>query len=403
MPKRKIFQYALNGIAAVAFLLLLLLSFELGIFNRYYRGIMILICINAIVTIALNLATGLLGELALGHAGFMAVGAYTAALVSLHSGLSPYVGLAVGVFLGAIMAGVAGVLVGIPALRLRGDYLAIITLAFGEIITIVARTLPFTGGARGLTGIPLLTNLPIAYAGLLLTIYVVYAMIRSRHGRAILAIREDDIAAEASGINTTQFKMLAFVVSAMLAGLGGGLFAHYQGILNPDKFNFNYSIDFMVMVVFGGMGSVTGSIFSAIVLTYLPELLRNFGLEDFRMLFYAVTLIILMIFRPAGLFGQNEMGQRAIYNSLNGILNRFNKKMPALPFADESVYSASEQEALIPAYKKSTGVGGSSAEAEENKPAEGSASAEADSRVRKDKRMDDSSDKAASDKRRGRR
>lgn len=364
MPKRKILQYVLNGLLAVLVLLAFLFAFNVGWINRYYQGILILIGINAIVTVALNLATGLLGELALGHAGFMAVGAYTASLVSLHSGLSPYAGLALGIVLAAIMSAVVGALIGIPALRLRGDYLAIITLAFSEIITIIARTLPFTGGARGLNGIPLLTTFPITYVFLIFTIYIVYALIRSRHGRAILAIREDDIAAEASGINTTRFKMLAFVISATLAGVGGALFAHYQGILNPDKFNYNYSIDFMVMVVFGGMGSVTGSVFSAAILTWLPEMLRGF--EDYRMILYAVMLIVLMIFKPSGLFGQKELSQRLFYNTSNRVLHLFGKRMPYLPFQ-----TVSEQEAVIPAYKRSAGVGGSSMEPEENKPVDG--------------------------------
>lgn len=396
MPKRKILQYVLNAFLAVFILAVLQFAFAKGWINRYYQGILILIGINAIVTVALNLATGLLGELALGHAGFMAVGAYTAALVSLHSGLPPMVGLILGIVLAALTAGVVGAMVGIPALRLRGDYLAIITLAFSEIITIIARTLPFTGGARGLNGIPLLTTFPLTYIVLILTIYIVYALIRSRHGRAILAIREDDIAAEASGINTTRYKMLAFVISAMLAGVGGALFAHYQGILNPDKFDYNYSIDFMVMVVFGGMGSITGSIFSAVILTWLPEMLRGFA--DYRMILYAVLLIVLMIFKPSGLLGQKELSQRVFYNMSNRFLHLFGKKMPALPFPE-----ASEQEAVIPAYQRSAGVGGSSAEPEENRPTEGSPEAEADSKVQKRNQLDTSGDEPASGRKSGRR
>lgn len=396
MPKRKIFQYVLNAALAVVVLLAFTFAFNMGWINRYYRGILILIGINAIVTVALNLATGLLGELALGHAGFMAVGAYTASLVSLHSGLPPFAGLLLGIVLAAVMAALVGAMVGIPALRLRGDYLAIITLAFGEIITIIARTLPFTGGARGLNGIPLLTTFPLTYIVLILTIYIVYALIRSRHGRAILAIREDDIAAEASGINTTRFKMLAFVVSASLAGVGGALFAHYQGILNPDKFDYNYSIDFMVMVVFGGMGSITGSIFSAVILTWLPEILRGFA--DYRMILYAVLLIVLMIFKPSGLFGQKELSQRVLYNTGDRVLHLFGKRMPALPFPE-----VAQQEAVIPAYKRSTGVGGSSVEAEENKAVEGTPAAEADSRIFERNRLDTSGDEPAGSRKSGRR
>lgn len=396
MPKRKIFQYILNAVAAVLIFIGLQFAFQMGWINRYYQGILILIGINAIVTIGLNLATGLLGELALGHAGFVAVGAYTSALISLHSGLPPWIGLLVGLISAGIMAGIVGALVGIPALRLRGDYLAIITLAFGEIISIILRSLPFTGGARGLSGIPLLTNFPLTYVVLILTIFLVYALIRSRHGRAILAIREDDIAAEASGINTTKFKMLAFVISAVIAGVAGALFAHYRGILNPDRFDYNYSIDFMVMVVFGGMGSITGSIVSAIFLTWLPEYLRGFA--AYRMLIYAVLLIILMIFKPSGLLGQKELSQRLVYNLGNRFMRLFGKRMPALPFKD-----VAEEEALIPAYKRSAGVGGSSVEAEENRPSEGSSVAEADSKVQKQNRLDTAGDEPASKRKSGRR
>lgn len=318
--KRKALSYAVNTAAAMAIYFLFLTAMNLGWINTYYRGILILIGINAIMAVSLNLATGLLGELCLGHAGFMAVGAYTAATFTMQSILPPVISLMIGLLLGAILAAVSALLVGIPALRLRGDYLAIITLAFGEIITIVIRSLRFTGGARGLNGIPLTTNFTITFGVLVLTVYCIYALIRSRQGRAILAIREDDIAAEASGINTTRTKITAFVISAAFAGIAGGLYAHYQGILAPERFNYNYSINFMVIVVFGGMGSITGSILSAVILTILPELLLDFA--DYRMLIYALALIVLMIFRPSGLLGREEISQNHLRRLFARILRR---------------------------------------------------------------------------------
>lgn len=318
--RRKALSYGVNALAAAVIYLLFLTALNQGWINNYYRGILVLIGINAIMAVSLNLATGLLGELCLGHAGFMAVGAYTAAIYTMQSGLPSLPALIIGLLLGALTAAAAAVLVGIPALRLRGDYLAIITLAFGEMITILIRSFGFTGGARGLNNIPLTTNFSITFAVLILTVYSVYALIRSRQGRAILAIREDDIAAEASGINTTRTKITAFVISAAFAGIAGGLYAHYQGILAPERFNYDYSINFMVMVVFGGMGSITGSILSAIVLTILPEILLDFA--DYRMLIYALALIGLMIFRPSGLLGREEISQNRIKRLFARIFRR---------------------------------------------------------------------------------
>ena len=318
--RRKALSYGVNAVASVLVYLLILAALNLGLINPYYRGIIILIGINAIMAVSLNLATGLLGELCLGHAGFMAVGAYTAALFTMNSQLPSTLALIIGLVLGAITASVAALLVGIPALRLRGDYLAIITLAFGEIITIVIRSFRFTGGARGLNNIPLNTNFTMTYIALVITVYSIYALIRSRQGRAILAIREDDIAAEASGINTTRTKIIAFVISAAFAGIAGGLYAHYQGILSPERFNYDYSINFMVMVVFGGMGSITGSILSAGVLTILPEVLMEFS--HYRMLIYALALIILMIFRPSGLLGREEISQNRFHRLFARIFRR---------------------------------------------------------------------------------
>ncbi|NJP39978.1 branched-chain amino acid ABC transporter permease [Oscillospiraceae bacterium HV4-5-C5C] len=399
MPKKKIRSYLINLAAAAFVFIVVYLALQLGWINSYYRSILILICINSIMTISLNLATGLLGELCLGHAGFMAVGAYTTALISLNSGLPTYVGLTLGILAGAVTAGIAAVLVGIPALRLRGDYLAIITLAFGQIITILIRSLGFTGGALGLNGIPLTTDFPLTYWMLIVTMYIVYALIRSRQGRAILAIREDDIAAEASGINVTRYKMLAFVISAMLAGVAGALYAHYQGVLTPEKFDYNYSIDFMVMVVFGGMGSITGSILAAIVLTILPQLL--YGFSDYRMLLYSILLIALMIFKPSGLLGQKELSQRVFQRLGRQLLGKKPQTVPVE--ADIPTTVVDEDTYLTEQGSGDSGVGGSSTRGQENLPVSGTPIAEAEGKHQERLGLDTQGDEPLTRKHKGRR
>lgn len=289
--------------------------------NRYYSGILIMICINIILTVSLNLVSGFLGQLVLGHAGFMSVGAYSAALFTMYSGLPVSVSFPLGLVTGGLTAALFGILIGIPALRLQGDYLAIITLGFGEIIRVLILAMPFTGGARGLSVSTVVTRKTWVYFSwaffvAVLAVFVVYSFIHSRHGRAVLAIREDEIAAEASGINTTYYKLLAFVLSAFIAGIAGGLYAHYIGVLNPAKFDFNYSTELLVMVVLGGMGSITGSVISATVLTILPELLRDFS--SYRMLVYSIILIIVMLFKPSGLMGEREFSLSGLFRLLSG-------------------------------------------------------------------------------------
>lgn len=287
-----------------------------GVINPYYSGILVMVCINIILAVSLNLSTGFLGQLILGHAGFMSVGAYSAALFSLHSGLPTAVAFPLALGFGGLVAAVFGVLIGVPALRLKGDYLAIITLGFGEIIRVIIINLKFTGGARGLRGIPMLTNFNWVYLLAVLTVVIIFAFIRSRHGRAVISIREDEIAAEASGINTTYYKLLAFVMSAFFAGIAGALYAHHIGILVPTKFDFNYSVEILVMVVLGGMGSITGSVISATVLTILPEALRDFA--SYRMLLYSIVLICVMLFRPSGLLGQYEFSLTRLVDRVQG-------------------------------------------------------------------------------------
>lgn len=297
-----------------------------GTINRYYSGILSMMCINIIMAVSLNLTTGFLGQLVLGHAGFMSVGAYAAALFTMYSGLPTYISFPIAIVIAFVAAALIGIVIGIPALRLRGDYLAIITLGFGEIIRVVFLNSSFTGGALGLRGIPMVTNFAWVFFLAVLAVFVIHTFIKSRHGRAVIAIREDEIAAEAAGINTTYYKMVAFVMAAAFAGVAGALYAHQLGIITPAKFDFNYSIEFLVMVVLGGMGSITGSVVAAIVLTILPEALRSFS--DYRMLLYSLVLICMMLFKPSGLLGRHEL---SITKIIEWIKSKTSKKAAADP------------------------------------------------------------------------
>ncbi|MCL1796118.1 MAG: branched-chain amino acid ABC transporter permease, partial [Clostridia bacterium] len=260
------------GIAAVYLLFSALIS--RGAFSRYYVNMLQLVCINVILAVSLNLVVGLLGQLALGHAGFVSVGAYTCALFWLNTDLPKNIAFPAGLFLGGLAAAVVGVLIGIPALRLKGDYLAIITLGFGEIIRVLINFFSFTGGAKGLLGIPNYINFESVFLVMTLFIVFIFTLIKSRHGRAIVSIREDEIAAEASGIPTTFYKVFTFALAAFMAGVAGGMLASYSRVIVPSSFGFMKSIEIVVMVVLGGMGSVTGSLIAATVLTVLPEMLR---------------------------------------------------------------------------------------------------------------------------------
>jgi ABC-type branched-chain amino acid transport system, permease component len=266
-----------------------------GVIGTYWSGVLILACINIILASSLNLASGYLGQLTLGHAGFMSVGAYVAALTSLYLQMPLFVGL----IFGAIVAAGVGLIIGIPTLRLKGDYLCIITLAFNEIIRIIMLNLDITNGAKGLMGIPPDTNFTIVFICVVLTIFIISSVVKSRFGRAIISIREDETASELTGIPTSKYKIMAFVISAFFAGLAGGLYAHYMGMLLPSIFDYNKSVEILVMVVLGGMGNIKGSIIAALLLTILPEYLRAFN--DYRMLLYAVVLIAAMILKEKDL------------------------------------------------------------------------------------------------------
>ena len=325
MKKDKIASYIVNAVAIAALFILGQYMTTSGMLSRYYTGIVMMVGINIILTASLNLTTGYLGQLALGHAGFMSVGAYGAALFTLYSGLPTGVSFPLALFIGGIVAALFGIAIGIPALRLKGDYLAIITLGFGEIIRVVLLNIDsvlgfkLTNGAAGLQGIPKTATFVNAWLMVGLTCFLIHTFMKSRHGRAVLSIRENEIAAESCGINITYYKTLAFSLSAAFAGAAGALYAGYLGILNPSNFGFMKSIEILVMVVLGGMGSMAGSIVAAIVLTAAPEALRAF--DDYRMIVYSLLLIATMIFKPSGLLGRYDFSmKRIIEKCVNGEL-----------------------------------------------------------------------------------
>ena len=291
LKKRKKTVFAvILGIAAFIICNVLISTGALG---RQGSGLLVPICINIMLAVSLNLIVGFLGELSLGHAGFMSVGAYAGCLFTIHANLPTIIEFPLALIIGGLTAAVFGVIIGLPALRLNGDYLAIVTLAFGEIIRSIINSLDFTGGAGGLKGINKFSNFSVAYIAAMITIVVIVNLVNSRHGRAITAIRDNIISAEATGINVVFYKLLSFVIAAFFAGAAGVLYGHHLAILKPGTFDFNKSIEILVIVVLGGMGSIPGSIIAAIVITLLPEVLRD--LSDYRMLIYSIALIVMML------------------------------------------------------------------------------------------------------------
>ena len=273
-----------------------------GMLSRQYQSLLVPVGINIILAVSLNLTVGFLGELTLGHAGFMSVGAYAGCLFTTYANLPMYIEFPIGLLLGGIVAALFGIIIGVPALRLKGDYLAIVTLAFGEIIRSIFTNLTITGGAGGLKGIDKATNYTVVYVLIVITVLCISNLVKSRHGRAICSIRDNVIAAESVGINVVYHKLLAFVVAAFFAGVAGVLYGHNLGILKPDTFDFNKSIEILVMVVMGGMGNIWGSIIAALVITILPEVLR--GLADYRMLIYSIVLILMMVLNASPRFSE---------------------------------------------------------------------------------------------------
>lgn len=328
MDKKILKNYLVNALAVLVIYLVLKGLISVGVISRYHQGIIIFILINIILASSLNLATGFLGQLTLGHAGFMAVGAYASAMTAIaikaRVDLPGIVVLIISLIVAGVISALVGVAIGIPALRLRGDYLAIITLGFGEVIRVVINNIDATGGAQGLTGIPKISTFDNVFWFTVIVVLVLYTLTHSRQGRAIISIREDEIAAEAVGVKTTQFKVIGFALAACFAGVGGGLYAHYIAFLDPNTFNFMRSVEILVIVVLGGMGSLTGSIVAAIVLTIMPEALRSFA--NYRLLLYSFMLVVMMIFRPEGIFGTGEFSWQGMYDRYQARKNALLKR-----------------------------------------------------------------------------
>ena len=317
------------AIVVVAYIVVQILM-GTGHMSSLMKGLLVPFCIYVIMAVSLNLTVGILGELSLGHAGFMCVGAFAGALFSkcMKGSMNPTVSLIIAVIIGAVVAAVFGILIGIPVLRLKGDYLAIVTLAFGEIIKNIINAV-FLGrdgsgfhislkdsmslnmdadgevlikGAQGITGTPQAATFTIGVILVLITLFIVMNLVNSRTGRAIMAIRDNRIAAESIGINITKYKLMAFSISAGLAGVAGVLYAHNLTTLTalPKNFGYNMSIMILVYVVLGGIGSIRGSVIATVILYLLPEMLR--GLSNYRMLMYAIVLILAMLFNSAPQF-----------------------------------------------------------------------------------------------------
>ncbi len=300
----------------VALLLALVAAYGVSNFpgglDPYLLDVLTGIGINIILAVSLNLVNGYTGQFSLGHAGFMSVGAYLSSAVSLFvapklvgelSASGPVTQGAV--FLAALITGgfcaaLAGLLVGVPSLRLRGDYLALVTLGFGEIIRVIFQNVEVLGGALGLNAIPASTTLTWVLAVAAVAVFVVHCLVNSTYGRGFLATRDDEIAAAAVGLNPTRYKIVAFVVAAFFAGVAGGLYAHFKLTITPTGFDFTRSIEIVVMVILGGMGNAVGVILAAVLLTVLPEVLRP--IAEYRMILYSLLLVLLMLLRPQGLF-----------------------------------------------------------------------------------------------------
>lgn len=323
-PKR----FAMSFVAPVASFIALAIVGQLleASTNQYVQLVLLFMCANIIFATSLNLVNGFTGQFSIGHAGFMALGAYTSAYLSTSVVPNPhffdFIWFAIA---GGLVAAAAGYIVGLPSLRLRGDYLAIVTLGFGEIIRVILLNTPAIGGARGLFGIPrpkevilgdfVFTNFYMNYLlavfWVIVTLVVLWRMVHSVHGRKFLSVREDEIAAQSMGINTTQVKVRVFVISSFFAGIAGAVFAHAAQGLTPATFGFTKSVDAIIMVVLGGMGSLTGSVMAAAVVTLLPEFvlrpLTDITGIDLRMVLYSLALILFMILRPAGILGTREL------------------------------------------------------------------------------------------------
>ncbi|WP_285765493.1 branched-chain amino acid ABC transporter permease [Peribacillus sp. SI8-4] len=271
-----------------------------GSLNPFYQNTLMFIGINIILAASLHLIIGITGQFSIGHAGFLAVGAYASAVMTMKLNMPFTVALIVG----GLAAAIAGLIIGIPSLRLKGDYLAIATLGFGEIVRIVLLNIDYVGGASGMQ-VSHLTTWPWVFASVLVTIIVIRNFTSSTHGRACISIREDETAADSMGINTTYYKVVAFAIGAFFAGIAGALYAHNFYIIQPSNFGFLKSFDILILVVLGGLGSLSGAVLAAVLLTVVTTFLQDY--PETRMIIYSLVLIVMMLYRPQGLMGTKEI------------------------------------------------------------------------------------------------
>ncbi len=316
MKNKVLRDMLIPGCVAVLAIVVPYLLISIGIIDAYTAQIITLGGVNAIMAISVNVICGITGQLSLGQAGFMAIGSYTTIILTQTVGMP----LPLSIIIAALVTVIFGILIGFPTLKLQGDYLAIVTLGFGEIIRVLLVNFKsITGGANGLRFTTIfVARADYAYLAvigmLVLVIILLQNFVRSTYGRAILAVREDEIAANSNGVSVFKYKMIGFAVASCIAGIGGALYAPFIGFVKPDLASFNRSIDYLIFVVLGGMGSVTGSVIAAFVLTYLQEFLRF--LQDYRLLIYPLILIFVMLFRPQGLLGMREISFVKLWDSL---------------------------------------------------------------------------------------
>ena len=308
---KKNLKYNLTWLVLMVVGLVLINVLEFGgIIDALGEQTLVTIGINIILATGLNLIIGFSGQFSLGHAGFMAIGAYVCALIT--TSIATPMGMVIGMIAGAAVSALVALIVGIPTLRLDGDYLAIATMGVAEIIRIILNNLKITNGPAGLYNIPLLATWPVVYIMVCLTTLLIVNLIHSRDGRAIMSVRENEIASESMGVNTTKWKVIAFVVGAATAAIGGALHANYIQTIAPTDFGIMNSINILIIVVLGGIGSITGTFVAAAVLGVLDLVLQNFG--TLRMVIYSLALILLMVFKPSGLLGTRELSIRKIFN-----------------------------------------------------------------------------------------
>lgn len=298
MKKSKLFWGYL--VLAVAIFVVVQVLINTGFIDLHYKNLLITICINVMLAVSLHLIIGITGQFSIGHAGFLAIGAYISAIFTMKLE-QPFI---VAIIAGAVVAGLAGLLIGIPTLRLKGDYLAIATLGFAEIIRIVFLNIDYVGGAAGMQVTHQSTWLT-AFVCMVITILIIANFTNSRHGRACISIREDEIAADAMGINTTYYKVIAFVIGSFFAGVAGAIYAHNFYMIQPTTFNFLKSFDILIYVVLGGLGSLSGATIAAILLTVVSTYLQEYA--ETRMIIYSLVLILVMLYRPTGLLGTKEI------------------------------------------------------------------------------------------------